>query len=185
MNARDYDKAVSYRSAKTGRTAEHVNNTLTVFDGLEIIAVIEADDDLSSGEIFELIDSVKTREIVADLVPAKAETQTLVEGDYPDWFTTLLFQEQRMSLKKFEEQAYRGYVSHGLSMTDGHFAPKTLQSWLQMFRKDVVGQLYYGNDNRHELAPYALEYERSMRRLDQHSGRDKYGLGKYFQALSN
>lgn len=41
--------------------------------------------------------------------------------------------------KEFESAAYEGYVSHGLSMTDGHYAPIARDVWIRAFRKEVLG----------------------------------------------
>lgn len=39
------------------------------------------------------------------------------------------------SPKAFERAVYGGYVSYGLSMTDGHYAPIDFDAWVKSFRK--------------------------------------------------
>lgn len=38
----------------------------------------------------------------------------------------------------FERAVYSGYISYGLSMTDGHYAPIDFESWVKFFRRDVL-----------------------------------------------
>jgi hypothetical protein len=80
----------------------------------------------------------------------------------PQWFRDLLSQNRNTDAVLFEQEAYRGYVSHGLSMTDGHFAPVDFETWVHSFRKAPVIDLYRSNDNRSALAPYVVNYLRSL-----------------------
>ncbi|MEU7092994.1 ParB/RepB/Spo0J family partition protein [Kitasatospora aureofaciens] len=79
---------------------------------------------------------------------------------YADWFQALLDENRPldMSLEEFESSAYSGHVSYELGGTDGHYAPEPLEAWVLTFRRRPVGALYWGNDRRTELAPYANAY---------------------------
>jgi len=50
------------------------------------------------------------------------------------------------SAEAFEKSCYRGYVSHGLSMTDGYYAPLTFEAWVIGFRKGPETSIRYGCD---------------------------------------
>lgn len=47
---------------------------------------------------------------------------------------------------EFEKVCYSGYVSYGLSMTDGHYGPLTFTHWVEGFRKDPANKLKWNND---------------------------------------
>lgn len=80
---------------------------------------------------------------------------------YSRWFQDLLDQDQVCEDREgFEIQAHQGYISYGISMTDGHYAPEDFDAWVIGFRKDPIPSLYYGNDSRNELAPRANSYAR-------------------------
>lgn len=48
--------------------------------------------------------------------------------------------------RAFERAAYQGYVSYGLSMTDGHYAPIRFEDWVRAFRANPETHLAFGND---------------------------------------
>ncbi|MFF2612345.1 ParB/RepB/Spo0J family partition protein [Kitasatospora sp. NPDC058046] len=79
---------------------------------------------------------------------------------FADWFKALLDQNRPLAMtpEEFEQRAHRGYISYELGGTDGHYAPEPLDAWVAGFRADPVGALYWGNDQRTELAPYANAY---------------------------
>lgn len=39
--------------------------------------------------------------------------------------------------RAFEKAAYRGYVSYGISMTDGTYHPEAFETWVKNFRREV------------------------------------------------
>lgn len=48
----------------------------------------------------------------------------------------------------FERAAYSGYVSHGISMTDGVYYPIKFEQWVELFRKDALaGHDVFARDN--------------------------------------
>lgn len=47
---------------------------------------------------------------------------------------------------KFERAVYSGYVSYGLSMTDGYYAPMDFEAWVVSFRNDPARELNGEND---------------------------------------
>jgi hypothetical protein len=93
-----------------------------------------------------------------------AETEQATETEetpapYAAWFVRLLDEKRECTdTEGFENIAYRGYVSYGLSMSDGYYAAEDFDQWVTVFRKDPVGQLYHGNESRNALAPQALSY---------------------------
>ena len=79
--------------------------------------------------------------------------------NFAAWFVTLMDRNTKCTnVGEFEHRAYLGYISYGLSMTDGHYAPESLGAWVVGFRIDPAGALYHGNDNRYELAPAVRSY---------------------------
>lgn len=152
------------------RTAEwdEERNTLTVFEGLSIIATLDVAEDITPGEIWVLIYAAESAPQADYTAPyfAEREAQRAQAAEdttgMADWFIALLNQNRACADNAaFESVAYKGYIAYGLSMTDGYFAPLDFESWLTGFRKAPVTELYYGNDNRNVLAPIAVSYGRS------------------------
>lgn len=83
---------------------------------------------------------------------------------YADWFQELLdhglsMVPGEMDPQKFERRAYDGHISYEIGGTDGWYIPEPFEAWVVQFRKSPVSSLYYGNDNRHILAPYVEAYK--------------------------
>lgn len=97
--------------------------------------------------------------------PAPEVDDTLT-ADYADWFIALLDRNEVCTDRiAFEHAAHRGYIAHGLSMTNGHFAPEEFDAWVIGFRKAPISELYYGNDARHNLAPQANSYAAALTKI--------------------
>lgn len=95
-----------------------------------------------------------TEELIADTLPAPIEAST-----FAPWFTLLLDRDEVCTDRDaFERASYKGHLAYSLSMTDGYFAPESFDDWVIGFRKDPIGQLYWGNDARHALAPQVNSY---------------------------
>jgi hypothetical protein len=62
------------------------------------------------------------------------------------------------SPKAFERAAYGGYVSYGLSMTDGHYAPIDFDAWVKSFRKFPESHLASQNDMSKAAKAALLKY---------------------------
>lgn len=71
--------------------------------------------------------------------------------------------------REFERAAYAGYVSHGVSMTDGTFYPLKFDQWVTHFRKSILAgedphSVWYNNDApvyvQNALGAYAMELQR-------------------------
>lgn len=63
----------------------------------------------------------------------------------------------QFSAEAFERAAYRGYVSYGISMTDGYYAPISFDVWVKNFRKYPVEEIRNNNDfypSESEMAAY-------------------------------
>jgi hypothetical protein len=48
--------------------------------------------------------------------------------------------------RAFERAAYQGYVSHGLGMTDGYYAPLKFEQWVALFRRHPAEVIAHEND---------------------------------------
>lgn len=88
-----------------------------------------------------------------------------IDARYPKWFRDRIG-EKNPRVDIFERIAYRGYISYGISMTDGHYAPECFENWLFGFRKDPLGALYQGNDSQTILLPFVLKYIRKIRKAE-------------------
>lgn len=124
----------------------------------------EAVQETETEEIQELVTETETKEIAqvnqAEEVIKQAETNR----PFAPWFRALL--EQNLTLEDtewFEEEAYKGSISYEYSMTDGWYAPEPKDKWLLIFRQDALNGLYWGNDSRNKLAPYAVSYALQMK----------------------
>lgn len=67
--------------------------------------------------------------------------------------------------KAFEDKAYSGYVSHGVSMTDGHYAPESRTAFVRQMRNCVpLAASFFRYDTEfrptdEELAAYNATFE--------------------------
>ncbi|MEU4511673.1 hypothetical protein AB0G05_19455 [Nonomuraea wenchangensis] len=84
-----------------------------------------------------------TEQAALDLAAAQHRPVTRVHLDGTREHLGVMFDPD-----KFERAAYRGYVSHGVSMTDGHYAPLPFEAWVAGFRKHPD----FGNND----APFAI-----------------------------
>lgn len=107
---------------------------------------------------------IETKEITSIDQVEEVIKQAETHRPFAPWFRALL--EQNLTLEDtewFEEEAYRGSISYEYSMTDGWYAPEPKERWLYTFRKGAIGALYWGNDRRNSLAPYAVSYVLQMK----------------------
>lgn len=67
---------------------------------------------------------------------------------------------------KFERAVYSGYVSYGISMTDGVYVPIKFEQWIKSFRKDVLnGKISWdGNDAPNYVKDSLLAYADLLRK---------------------
>lgn len=83
--------------------------------------------------------------------------------DRPVVVMTLDGQEQALGIvfnpEAFERAAYQGYVSYGLSMTDGWYSPESFESWVIGFRKHPQEYLARENDASDEVKGAVLMYQ--------------------------
>lgn len=94
-----------------------------------------------------------------ETVTVTPDWDAVTTGRFAAWFVTLVNQgTECASTDTFERAAYRGHISYSLSMTDGYYAPEPFSAWINGFRADPVGSLYFGNDSRYDLAPQVASY---------------------------
>jgi hypothetical protein len=84
--------------------------------------------------------------------------------------------------REFERAAYQGYVSHGISMTDGHYAPDTFEIWVANFRRGI------SKDKDEIIGFWERDGEVAMIHDRAWSGNDAYdevkgALGVYAKAM--
>lgn len=130
------------------------------FEGTDLCAFHsphDADLDAEATYLAGLDARNETRDLIHLATPE--EPSTPAPSTYAPWFQALLNQNESCTdLDAFEHTAYRGYIAYNLSMTDGHYAPEDFDAWVIGFRKAPIGQLYWGNDARHTLAPQVNAY---------------------------
>jgi hypothetical protein len=104
---------------------------------------------------------VETEE-ATETAPVEAATpnwDAVTTSRFAAWFVALMEERTECTdADTFERTAYRGHISYELSMTDGYYAPEPFDSWVIGFRSDPAGSLYFGNDQRHALAPQVISY---------------------------
>jgi hypothetical protein len=64
--------------------------------------------------------------------------------------------------KEFERAAYSGYVSYGLSMSDGYYAPITFDAWVKSFRQDQGREILRSNDTPQYVKDALPLYQASL-----------------------
>lgn len=62
----------------------------------------------------------------------------------------------------FERAAYSGYTSYGRSMSDGHYAPISFDSWVKSFRRDQGREILGTNDNPRYVKDALPLYQASL-----------------------
>lgn len=66
------------------------------------------------------------------------------------------------SAAQFEMAAYCGYVSYGLSMTDGYYTPIAFESWVKSFRRDQGREILGDNDTPQYVKDALPLYQASL-----------------------